>query len=282
MTVIIGAVAHLRQHLHGDAEQVADRLAPPTLADIVKQRARGIGGVGGMHAPAGQFPDQKAVHRAKEQIARRGLVARALDVLQYPAQFRAREIRIEQQPRALGHHRLVPRLAQLRAVLGGAPVLPDDGAVNGLPGMAIPDHGRLALIGDADGSHIGDIQPRLLDHRAAGARRGRPQIARLMLDPARLREMLVELFLCHGPDPHLRIEQDRAARRGALVDGEDMGHGSVPVFVPVILGLDPRISEGDHPVKPDDDGPRSSRMMMYQWPPGRAERAPVHVVTART
>ena len=51
-------------------------------------------------------------------------------------------------------HRLVPRLAQRRAEVGGAAVLPDDGVVDRAAGVAVPDHDGLALVGDADAGDV--------------------------------------------------------------------------------------------------------------------------------
>ena len=45
-------------------------------------------------------------------------------------------------------------LSQALTQVGGTPVLPDDGVVNGLPGFPVPDHGRFPLIGDADGRDL--------------------------------------------------------------------------------------------------------------------------------
>src|ERR1700693_4501965 len=41
----------------------------------------------------------------------------------------------------------------------GACVLPDDRVVHRLPGVAVPDHGGLALVGDADGNQVADVEP---------------------------------------------------------------------------------------------------------------------------
>ena len=50
---------------------------------------------------------------------------------------------------------------ELGAVVGGAAVLPDDRAVDRLAGRAVPDDGRLALVGDADGGDAPDVDPLL-------------------------------------------------------------------------------------------------------------------------
>ena len=72
-----------------------------------------------------------------------------------------------------------PSALQLGADVGGAAVLPDDGAVHGLPGGAVPHHGGLALVGDAD---RGDVL----------CRRGRPSPA------PRGRSAMVEVQMSSG------------------------------------------------------------------------------------
>ncbi len=64
--------------------------------------------------------------------------------------------------------------------------------------------------------------------RARGARDGGPEVLRVMLDPAGGRVDLREFFLRGGHHGHRAIEQDRPRRGGALVDGEDVGHGVGP------------------------------------------------------
>ena len=66
--------------------------------NVVEACAAGIGGVGDMHPAAGQPPDQKAVDGAETQFAGGGAVARALNLVQNPGQFRGGEIGIQKRP----------------------------------------------------------------------------------------------------------------------------------------------------------------------------------------
>ena len=67
------------------------------------------------------------------------------------------EVRVQRQARARAHLGLkVPGLAQgLAEIGGGAAVLPDDGAGQRAAAGAFPQHHGLALVGDADGGHVG-------------------------------------------------------------------------------------------------------------------------------
>src|SRR6202022_95368 len=94
------------------------------------------------------------------------------------------------QAGAGANQRLSALLPQPHAGVGGAPVLPDDGIVNGFAGRAVPHHHRLALVGDAEGrnSLLTDAGPR--DGLACGGDHVAPDILGIVLDPAMLRVML--------------------------------------------------------------------------------------------
>ena len=120
---------------------------------------------------------------------------------------------------------LVAFALQFGADVGGAAVLPDDGAVHGLPRGAVPHHGGLALVGDADRGDVLCLQAGLFQRLAADRDRRGPDVLGLVLDPARGREMLREFLLRGGGDGNVAAEHDGARGRGALIDGQHKGHG---------------------------------------------------------
>ena len=91
---------------------------------IHQQGAGRVGRVRDVHAAvraAGHVPQQPGVHVAEQQLAGLGPLARALDVVEDPADLRAREVRRERQAGL----RLVPVLpAAQRLQLGADPVGP--------------------------------------------------------------------------------------------------------------------------------------------------------------
>src|SRR5204862_988673 len=103
-----------------------------------------------------------------------------------------------------------------------APVLPDDRVSDRLAGGAVPDDRRLALVGDADAGDVGCLEPGTRERLARGCELRAPDLARVVLDPSRLRIDLAELALRQGNDPAARIEHDRARARRALVEGEQV------------------------------------------------------------
>ena len=127
-----GVVAHLRQQRARHAEDLQQLVVPGAGADIEQQRARGVGRVGRVHAPAGQPPQQEGIDGAEGELAALGARARAGDVVEHPGDLGRREIRVEPQPGLRDDRRLVARRAQRLADVGGAPVLPDDGVVDRL------------------------------------------------------------------------------------------------------------------------------------------------------
>ncbi len=152
-----GAVPDLRAACaRGTPKRPSSVVVPGAVVDVEEQRPRGVGGVGGVDPAAGQPPDQEGVDGAEAKVAALGPLARALHVVEQPGELGAGEIGIEEQAAAGGDLRLLALAAQRGAGVGGAPVLPDDGAVDRLAGLAVPDHHRLALVGDAD---AGDRRP---------------------------------------------------------------------------------------------------------------------------
>jgi hypothetical protein len=205
------------------AHPAARRYRRPTPpADVVEQRPRRVRGVGRMDPAPRQLPDQEAVDRAEQKLAPFGPRPRAFDMVQQPLHLGAREIGVQQQACPVGHHRLVALVLQALAQVGGAAVLPDDGVVDWLAGVTVPDQHRLALVGDADGGDLAGGNPGPFDHAPRGPRDRGPEVGRIMLYPAGLRENLRKFFLRHRDHAQGRVEQDRPGRGGALVDGKDM------------------------------------------------------------
>ncbi len=100
--------------------------------------------------------------------------------------------------------------------------------MHGLAGGAVPHHGGLALVGDADRGDVLCGEVRLLQRLAAGGDRRSPDVLRLVLDPARRWKMLRELGLRYACDRDVGPKHNGARGRGALIDGQHKGHGVFP------------------------------------------------------
>ena len=139
--------------------------------DVEQHRARRVADVGDVHARR-RSASRSARCRPCRTPARRAsaCVARAGHVVEDPADLAAGEIRVDEQAGlALDQRRSCPSRLQPLAELGGAPILPDDGVVDRLAGLAVPDDRRLALVGDADGGDV--ARPQARPRRAPRRRR---------------------------------------------------------------------------------------------------------------
>ena len=134
----------------GTSEQPAQLLVPALRVDIVQHRPAGVGDVGRVHRAAGQPPQQEAVDRAKRQLAALRPGPGARHMIEQPRDLGARRNRGRAEARSCPDQRLDAIRLEPRAKFGGAPVLPDDRAVDRLAGRAVPHDGRFALVGDAD------------------------------------------------------------------------------------------------------------------------------------
>src|SRR5690606_25778125 len=122
-------------------------------------------------------------------------------------------------------------LAQGRAKIGGAAILPDDRLRERLAGRLVPSHHRFALIGDAD---AGDPTcPACgFGHLASAGKRALPDFLRIVLDPARLWIVLRQLGPLGSVQRSGRRGQHRAGGGGARGgDKSERGHASRVPFV---------------------------------------------------
>jgi hypothetical protein len=222
---------HLGQQRAGNVEQAEQFVVPGAATDVEEQRARCVRGIGDMPAPAGEPPHQPAIDRAERQLAALGALSRSGNRVEQPGQLGPREVGVEQQPGALPEQRLVAGGLQFRATPGGAPVLPDDGGRQRAAAGPVPQHGRLALVGDTDGHDVAARNPGPGQRRAPAGQLRPPDFVGIVLDPAGLREMLGQLALRRRHHPAPRIENDGARTGGALVEGKHVfhRHGFLPV-----------------------------------------------------
>ena len=222
-----GRRQHARHHVWGDVQRLHQFGVPGVAVHVKQHGARGVAHVGGVHRPARELPHQPAVHRAKGQLAVGRLRAGARHVVQDPLQLGARKIGIHQQAGFLPDGGRHAALAQGHAARFGAPVLPDDGVVDGLPRGAVPHHGGFALVGNAYRTHLLRADAGFEQHLAGGGQLGAPDFQRVVFYPAGVRVDLGNLLLGHGNDGAVGVKHDAAGAGGALVKSEQVGHGSI-------------------------------------------------------
>ena len=181
-----------------------------------------------MHLAAGQPPQKITIDGAEHQLAAFGALSRAGNVIENPCHFRSGKIGVDDQPGFRSDRGLVTLCLQSGADLSGAAVLPDNGAMNRLPGGAVPHHGGLALVGDPDRGDVpcGDIG--FLQRLAAGGEGRIPDILRLVLDPAGGGKVLREFSLRDRRNRNVAAKDNGARGRGALIDGQHKRHELLP------------------------------------------------------
>ena len=219
VTELGGTIEHLGQQAGRDLEQLEQLFVPLLGMDVEHQRARGVAGVGAVHLAIGQTPQQEAVDGTEAQLTALGPLTSARHVMQNPAQLGGGEIRIDQQAGLGRDLRLVALLLESGAIVGGTPILPDDSRMDRRTTDGIPHQGGFALVGDADGGNRLRLQAAAGDGIAANLERGGPYLLTVVLDPAILREVLLELLLGTCNRQALGTEDDGAGAGGALVDG---------------------------------------------------------------
>ncbi len=213
----------LGQHRARDVEQRQQGVIPGQRVDVEQHRARRVAGIG--HVAPAQAVHQIAVDGAKGQLTPLGALAGARDMVEQPLQLGGRKIRVQFQTRQFGDHGCPARFAQPVAGAGRAPVLPDDGVGHGFAGHAVPQERRFALVGDADRGDARRVDAAVGQRGARAGKLAGPDVRRIVLDPAGLREMLGKFALAAGHGHAGIVEHDRPRTGGALVEGEDVvGH----------------------------------------------------------
>ena len=101
------------------------------------------------------------------------------------------EVRVEDETGALADEVQVTGLGEGVATFGRAPVLPHDRSPVRRAGSPVPGHHRFALVGDPDTGHMFDADA--LDDLGQRGLHGRPDLAGVVLHPARSGKVLGEL-----------------------------------------------------------------------------------------
>ena len=221
--------ADLRQHRPRHAERVQQRLVPVERLEAHQHRPAGVRRVG--QVAAGEVPDQPRVDRPEQDLARLGALAQPADRVQQPAELRGREVRRQRQP-ALQLEAILALVArELTDQAIGAHVLPVDRVVHRLAGRAIPHHGGLALVGDAEGHEVGGLELRPLQRALDHFEHVRPDLERIVLHPAGAGKDVVVFLLADRDHARLVVEDQAARGSRALIDRRDVlsfHHGMAP------------------------------------------------------
>ena len=177
-----------------------------------------------MNGAARQVPDKPAVDGTEEHFALLGARTRARHRIEEPLNLCRRKIRVEPQARLAVHKRLNSLFAKRLAPVVRSAVLPNERRRNRLARLAVPKHGRLALIRHADRSHLFGRHARFSETSARHGKLRAPNLGRIVLNPAGLGKMLRKLHLLERDDLRAAIEKNRARTRRALIERKNVLH----------------------------------------------------------
>ena len=111
---------------------------------------------------------------------------------------------------------------QLIAEIGGTSILPNNGIADRLSSFSIPHDHRFSLVGNSNRGNVACSKIGICESFLHRRFLSRPDLFRVVLNPARLREYLSELLLSHTFDASIVIKNNGAAASGALVDRQNV------------------------------------------------------------
>lgn len=94
--------------------------------------------------------------------------------------------------------------------------------MHGLACITVPQHGRFALVGDADRLDIGSGDTGIGKRQPNCFKHAFPDILGIVFDPAGGWEMLRKFSLADTDDPHVAIKDHRPCRCRPLIDRQNI------------------------------------------------------------
>ena len=220
-------VPDLGEHLAWDVQDREQLLVPLLAMDVEEQRATGVRGVGRVHPPPGQPPEQEGIDGPGENLASRRAASQSAVPVEQVLELGAGKIRIEHQTGLASERPLETVCLQSIADRRRDPTLPDDGIGDRVPGRLLPDDDRLSLVGDADRRHVARRRARRAERCTGRGQLRRPDGLRVVLHVARRGKDLRKLALRRRRRATRATKHDRAARGGALIQGQnDLRHAT--------------------------------------------------------
>src|SRR5687768_9692660 len=175
-----------------------------------------------MYFAASQVPDNPCVDIAKQEFTIFGFGARLWDVIQDPFDLWAGEICGERQACLRSKSILFSILCQFIDDRIRTRILPDDGIVNWLARIFIPDNRCLALICNANRCNISGLKSAHLQRTLDDFLSPLPNFQWIMFYPARLGINLPMFLLVNSNDISSMIKDDKASTGGALINCRDV------------------------------------------------------------
>ncbi len=220
----VGRRPDRREYRPRDAEELQQLVVPVEGVQVHQHGAAGVGDVRHVQPaarPAGEVPQQPAVHGAEDGLAPFGRGADPVDVVENPRDLARGEVGRRWQAGPAPDHLAAAVALQRGHDPVGAGVLPDDRVVVWPAGARVPHDRGLALVGDAERGQVRGAEAGVGQGRRDDGGRALPDLHRVVLDPARARQDLGVFELAAGDLAAIMIENHETGACGALVDRPD-------------------------------------------------------------
>ena len=204
----------------------------------IKQHCPGcVGIIRRKHLSLGQVPHQPGVHSAEQKLSVLCHLARALHVLQNPADFRCGKISVRNQSRPFPDHFVKTVLFERVDLIRCPPALPYNRRINRFSGLFRKTDRRLTLIRNANCRNIVRLRADLPHRLDRYGKLGRPDFHRIVLYPARLGIILCKLFLRNRAYLSAPVKQNTTGTRRSLIQCHDVLLRFLHTHTPCIVFL---------------------------------------------
>ena len=221
--VFIGGWMNLGHKGARNLRLLQQRVVPRAVREVVEHRARRIRIVCRMNLAACELPEEPAVDRAEGEVALFCQSTRTGHVVEEPADLADGKIWRE------NHRRVLAELLQKIGVFAEAfddllrlHRLPADGMMDRPSRMAVPEDGRLALVRDADRRDFRLLDAGFPDRLLCRPKLCRPDLVRILFDPAGLWAVDVQLLRREGDEIRPLVKNRRAVFHRARIKCEDV------------------------------------------------------------
>ena len=153
-----------------------------------------------MDRTAGEVPYQPCVHGPEYEVTRLRGIRCPGDVVQDPPHLGSGEVRVYLESGPPEDLLRISALPHALAYVGGPPVLPNDGVMDGGAGVAVPYYHGLTLVGYAECDTFSRIYPGFGEAIGNRPPAELPDLHGIVLHHTRTRIMLCERLLGYGED----------------------------------------------------------------------------------
>ena len=161
ITVNTAGRLHLGHHTTGNLKFLQKLFIPLFLMNIKQHGTGGIGIIGNMYFPFGQFPDQPGINGTEQKLPPFRPFPGPFHMLQNPLNLRGGKIGIRNQPGLFFQSLCKPFPFQTVNHGSCSPALPYNGRIDGFSRLFLPHHCRFPLVGNSNSCNILGVHAQL-------------------------------------------------------------------------------------------------------------------------